>query len=87
MSTLRSIYTSAVLDRLVASSPVVRVQLPRSERARVVPLTVDQVRALAEAMPARTRAMVLTQAGLGLRVGELLALRVVTWTSCAARRR
>jgi integrase len=55
---------------------VVRVALPRHERARVVPLTVDQVQALAEAMPARNRAMVVTQAGLGLRIGELLALRV-----------
>jgi integrase len=72
----RSIYASAVLDRLVASSPVVRVQLPRHERERVVPLTVAQVLALADAMPERNRAMVLTQAGLGLRLGELLALRV-----------
>jgi integrase len=76
VSLLRSIYASAVLDRLAASSPVVRVALPRHERARVVPLTVTQVQQLAEAMPARNRAMVLTQAGLGLRIGELLALRV-----------
>ena len=75
VSLLRSIYASAVLDRLVASSPVVRVQLPRHERERVVPLTVEQVAALAGAMPARNRPMVLTQAGLGLRIGELLALR------------
>src|SRR3954454_20171064 len=73
---LRSVHGAAVLDRLVASSPVVRVQLPRHERERVVPLTVEQVRALADAMPARNRAMVIAQAGLGLRVGELLALRV-----------
>ena len=73
---LRSVYAAAVLDRLVASSPVVRIRLPRHERPRVVPLTVDQVAALAEAMPARYRAMVLAQAGLGLRIGELLALRV-----------
>lgn len=76
VSLLRSIYASAVLDRLAASSPVVRVALPRHERARIVPLTIDQVHALAEAMPARNRAMVLTQAGLGLRIGELLALRM-----------
>src|SRR4051812_28714255 len=73
---LRSIYSSAVLDRLATSSPVVRVALPRHERARVVPLTVEQVQALAAAMPDRCGAMVLTQAGLGLRIGELLALRV-----------
>lgn len=41
-----------------------------------MPLTVEQVRALAAAIPARNRAMVLTQAGLGLRIGELLGLRV-----------
>jgi integrase len=72
---LRSVYAAAVLDRLVASSPVVRITLPRVERPRVVPLTVDQVRDLAAAMPDRYRAMVITQAGLGLRIGELLALR------------
>ncbi|MDP9427399.1 MAG: site-specific integrase [Actinomycetota bacterium] len=76
VSLLRSIYANAVLDRLVASSPVVRVALPRHEQPRVVPLTVEQVQVLAGAMPPRNRAMVLTQAGLGLRVGELLALRV-----------
>jgi integrase len=41
-----------------------------------VPLTVEQVRTLAAALPLRNRAMVLAQAGLGLRIGELLALRV-----------
>lgn len=75
VSLLRSVYAAAVLDRLVGSSPVVRLQLPIDRRPRVVPLTVDQVRDLAAAMPARNRAMVLTQAGLGLRMGELLALR------------
>jgi integrase len=72
---LRSVYTSAVLDRLVGSSPVVRVTLPRHDQERVMPLTVEQVAALAAAVPPRNRAMVLAQAGLGLRVGELLALR------------
>jgi integrase len=74
---LRAIFSAAALDRLVGSSPVVRISMPRAETERVVPLTVDQVRALAAAMPTRCRAMVLTQAGLGLRLGELLALRAV----------
>lgn len=39
-------------------------------------MTVAQVRALADAMLDRYRAMVLVQAGLGLRIGELLGLRV-----------
>jgi integrase len=73
---LGSIYTAAVLDHLVPTSPVVRIALPRADVQRIVPLTVAQVRALADAMPARNRAMVFAQAGLGLRVGELLALRV-----------
>ena len=73
---LRSVYNAAVQDRLVASSPVTKLSLPRSERARIVPLTVPEVRDLADAMPGRCRAMVITQAGLGLRVAELLALRV-----------
>ncbi len=75
VSLLRSIYASAVLDRLVASSPVVRVRMPQHVSGRVAPLTVLQVCALADAMPGRNRAMVLTQAGLGLRIGELYALR------------
>lgn len=72
---LRSIFSAAVLDRLVGASPVVRISVPRAEQERVVPATVAQVRELAAAVPARNRAMVLTQAGLGLRLGELLGLR------------
>ncbi len=40
-----------------------------------MPLSIEQVLALSEAMPRRNRAMVTTQAGLGLRIGELLSLR------------
>lgn len=72
---LKAIYAAAVLDRLVASSPVVRISIPRTDRERIVPLTVEQVQLLAEEVPDRCRAMVLAQAGLGLRIGELLALR------------
>ncbi len=72
---VRSVFAAAVLDRLVGSSPFVRIQLPDSEPERIVPLSVEQVRALAAAMPERNRAMVITQAGLGLRIGELMALR------------
>jgi integrase len=74
---MRSVFAAAVLDRLVTTSPFVRIALPRGEQERIVPLTVDQVRALADAVAPQYRAMVVTQAGLGLRIGELLALRVV----------
>jgi integrase len=50
--------------------------MPRSEKQRITPLSVIEVQDLAGAMPERCRAMVITQAGLGLRVAELLALRV-----------
>ncbi|MGH3824151.1 MAG: tyrosine-type recombinase/integrase [Pseudonocardiaceae bacterium] len=73
---LRSVFADAVLDRRIATNPVVRVSLPTAPRERVVPLTVSQVRALADAVPPRYRAMVLTRAGLGLRIGELLGLRL-----------
>jgi integrase len=73
---LRSVFNAAVQDRLIASSPVTRLSLPRSERERIAPLSIDHVVALADSVPDRCCAMVITQAGLGLRIGELLALRV-----------
>ena len=73
---VRSVFAAAVLDSQLARSPFARITLPRHEQERIVPLTVEQVRALAGAVPDRHRAMVITQAGLGLRIGELLALRV-----------
>lgn len=76
VSMLRAIYADAVLDRLVSSSPVVRVKLPSHDKPRIIPLTVEQVEALANAMPPRNRAMVIVQATTGSRIGELLALRV-----------
>ncbi|MGH3798186.1 MAG: tyrosine-type recombinase/integrase [Pseudonocardiaceae bacterium] len=73
---LKSVMADAVLDRRIVSNPVVRVSLPSVARERVVPLSVAQVLALADAVVDRYRSMVLTQAGLGLRIGELLGLRV-----------
>ena len=75
VGTVRAIFASAVLDDVLAKSPVVGLALPRSAGERIVPLTVEQVRRLALAMPDRCKAAVITQAGLGLRIGELLALR------------
>ena len=85
VSTLRSVFNAAARDRLVAHNPVLGVSLPRSERERIVPLTVDQVRGLTETMPPRCQAMVITQAGLGLRIGELMALHRRTSISCGVR--
>jgi integrase len=73
---VRSVFMAAERDHRIARSPFVRLALPRHERERIVPLTVDQVAALARTVRPHYRAMVIAQAGLGLRIGELLALRV-----------
>jgi integrase len=76
VSMLRAMYADAVLDHLVGMNPVMRISLPSFDQPRVVPLTVDELRALVGAVPERNRAMVMVQAACGLRIGELLALRV-----------
>lgn len=84
---LRSVFAAAVLDGVRPDNPVLPARgpsglsLPRISRRRVVPLTGGQVAAWAAAAPPRVRAMILTQAGLGLRISELRALRVqdVNW--------
>lgn len=76
VTVLRGVYADAVLDRVIPVSPVVRLNLPSVPREKIVPLTVAQVRTLADTVSDRYRAAVITQAGLGLRVGELLGLRV-----------
>jgi integrase len=73
---LRSIFNAAQRDRQVAFNPCVGLILPRAEFERIVPLTIDQVAALADAAQPRCRAMIVAQAGLGLRIAELLGLRV-----------
>jgi integrase len=74
---MRSIFGAALQDRMLASNPIPpQVRLPRSDKPDVVPLTVEQLEALADAIQPRCRAMVIVQAGLGLRIAELLALRV-----------
>ena len=52
---LRSIFAAAVLDRLVGSSPVQRIALPRADRPRLVPLTIDQVRLIADEVPSAAK--------------------------------
>lgn len=74
---VRSVFAAAVDDRLIGHSPASgRFFIPPAEAEPIVPLTVAQVRKLAAEMPEELRAAVLVQATLGLRIGELLALRV-----------
>lgn len=76
LAILRAAFTAAVLDKVIPSSPAVKLTVAPAAKKKVVPLTIDQVEALAEALPEQYQALVIVQAGLGLRVGELFALRV-----------
>jgi hypothetical protein len=82
---VRSAFNAAVVDRIVGASPFQKIVLPRVERDRIVPLTVEQVDELADVIGDRYRAMVVAQAGLGLRIGELLACASRTSTFSAVR--
>ena len=72
---LGRVMSAAVDDRVIASSPCQRISLPAHLQVEVVPPKPEQVRALADAISPRYRGAVVTLAGSGLRIGELLALR------------
>jgi integrase len=74
--TLSALFASAVEDGRLASNPVSGARLPQVERAPLVPLTGDEVRAFAAGAPEHMRAAVLVAAGTGLRQGELFGLAV-----------
>lgn len=74
-SVLRMIFRAAVADRVLAVSPCERITLPKAPLKDVEPLPVAAVAALAEAVPARYRALLICAAGTGLRQGEVFGLR------------
>ena len=73
--TLSKVMRAAVDGGLVAQSPCRSVALPRIERQEMRFLTPAEILTLADAMPARYRAMVIFDAYCGLRMGELAGLR------------
>jgi integrase len=72
---VRGLFRAAVRDKLIASNPFEDVKSAPVARRRVVPLTIEQVGAIVDHAPPHHQAMIITQAGLGLRISELLALR------------
>jgi integrase len=74
--TLSSLLGSAVEDERIPRNPAARARLPKVHDRQVVPLTVDEVRALTTAMVEHGRAAVVVAAGTGLRQGELFGLTV-----------
>lgn len=71
-----AVFKAAVRDRRIPSNPCEGTRLPRREPSRLVPLETEAVMAIAAAMPARYRALVILAAGTGLRQGECLGLSV-----------
>lgn len=69
-----AVFKAAVRDKRLTESPCIDVKLPQREPKPVVPPTTEQVRALAEEVPERYRALVLLAAGTGLRQGEAFGL-------------
>lgn len=73
---LSAILKSAVADRLIRETPCQKINLPRVDTERVVPLTVAQVQRIAENITPRYRMMVILGAATGMRSGELRGLTV-----------
>ncbi len=70
------ILSAAVEDRIIAVSPCQKIALPEKGNTEVVPPTVEEVERVVELMPDRYRAAAVLLAGSGLRIGELLGLKV-----------
>ena len=71
-----AVFKAAVVDKVVASSPCVKIKLPERQRRKVAPLTTEQVGVIAGRVDRRYRALVLVAAATGLRSGELRGLTV-----------
>lgn len=73
---VRRLFAAAGDDRLIPSSPCAKLRSPQDARPPMVVPTVDEINALAGAVPERYRALVVLLAGSGLRIGEALGLDV-----------
>jgi integrase len=71
---LAAVLKAAAVDGVIARSPAEGVRLRRREGSMLVPLSVDEVRLLAEAAPPELYAAVIVGACTGLRQGELFGL-------------
>jgi integrase len=72
--TLASMLAAAVDDERIARNPAKGARLAQAETTRFVPLSADQVRAVAHGAAEHVRAAVVLAAGTGLRQGELFGL-------------
>ncbi|MBA2638748.1 MAG: site-specific integrase, partial [Nocardioidaceae bacterium] len=74
---VKAVFADAVENRRIVATPCTsKIRVPKRVRTDIVPLTVAQVHALAEAAPPRYAVGVVLQAACGLRISELLAVQV-----------
>lgn len=71
-----SVFKSALLDKVIVSTPCVKIKLPEVPWSKVVPLGIPQVSKIHLNVPDRFRAAVVVAAASGLRQGELFGLTV-----------
>jgi integrase len=76
VATLSAVFGAAVRDRLIGHDPTEGVKRPTVPRERIVPLTVEHVQSIVDALPDRYRAAAVVAAGAGLRQGEVFGLQV-----------
>lgn len=70
-----AVFRGAVRDRVVTASPCIDVRLPvKKPPSMLEVLSTEEVLVMADAVPARYGALVITGAGTGLRPGELFGL-------------
>ncbi|MDG4825672.1 site-specific integrase [Asanoa sp. WMMD1127] len=74
--TVRAVFAAAVRDRAIGVDPTLGVKLPELTHAEIVPLTIDQVDALADRIEPRYRGLVVLGAAAGPRQGEAFAVEV-----------
>jgi integrase len=72
--TLASMLAAAVDDERIARNPAKGARLAKTQTAKFVPLSADEVRAIAHGAAEHVRAAVVLAAGTGLRQGELFGL-------------
>jgi integrase len=86
-SYLTSMFSAAVIDRVIGVSPCNGVKLPEVPRHQHYIPSADQVHALAATMAGRYSSVIYLAAGCGLRAAEITGLEVGSLDSCAARSR
>ncbi len=76
MTTVRMVFRSALKTKIILEDPTLDLKLPKIVEREIRPLTVDQVRRIADRIFPRYRAVVMFASASGLRQGEVFGLKV-----------